>query len=254
MTDQRTSFGPLLNEGKTKQIYAYPDDGSLVYIVSKDQITAGDGARRNEIAGKSHLSTITTANVFRLLNEGQIKTHFVKQVDETTLLVRRCEMLPIEHVQRRIATGSYLKRHPEIAEGTRFDPVLIETFLKDDARHDPQIFHSDILELKLATQEEIEWMEQEGRRVFAVLERAWASANVTLVDLKIEFGRDPQGQLMVADVIDNDSWRLWPDGDKARMLDKQVYRNLQEVTPTALQEIADRYALVADLTGRLKVE
>ncbi len=105
MSTSNPIFGPLLAEGKTKQIYAYPDDDSLAYIVSKDQITAGDGARRNEISGKSRWSTITTANVFRLLNEANIATHFIKQVNDIVLLVRRCEMLPIEHVQRRIATG-----------------------------------------------------------------------------------------------------------------------------------------------------
>src|SRR2546430_2464536 len=246
-------FGPLLAEGKTKQIFAYPDDDSLVYIVSKDQITAGDGARRNEISGKSRWSTITTVNVFRLLNEANIATHFIEQVSETVLLVRRCEMLPIEHVQRRLATGSYLKRHPETSEGTRFDPVLIETFLKDDAQHDPQIWPQDIIRLGLATEEEIEWMRTQGCHVFETLERAWISLDVTLVDLKIEFGRDAQNHLIVADVIDNDSWRLWPGGDKTRMLDKQVYRNLPTVTEQDMQEIADLYALVADLTGKLKI-
>jgi phosphoribosylaminoimidazole-succinocarboxamide synthase len=253
MSTSNPVLGPLLAEGKTKQIFAYPDDNSLVYIVSKDQITAGDGARRNEISGKSRWSTITTANVFRLLNEAKIATHFIKQVSDTVLLVRRCEMLPIEHVQRRIATGSYLKRHSEISEGTRFDPVLIETFLKDDARHDPQIWLQDIMRLGLATEQEVEWMHIQGRYIFETLEQAWASVDVTLVDLKIEFGRDTENHLVVADVIDNDSWRLWPGGDKTRMLDKQVYRNLQDVTSEALQNIADRYALVADLTGKLKV-
>jgi phosphoribosylaminoimidazole-succinocarboxamide synthase len=264
MSTTNPVFGPLLAEGKTKQIYAYPDDDCLVYLVGKDQITAGDGARRNEVSGKSRWSTITTANVFRLLNEAKIATHFVKQVSETVLLVRRCDMVPIEHVQRRIATGSYLKRHPEISEGTRFDPVLIETFLKDDAQHDPQILPEDIIRLGLLTpkrhiiqeymeaEREVEWMAHEGHHVFETLERAWAKLDVTLVDLKIEFGRDSENHLMVADVIDNDSWRLWPAGDKTRMLDKQVYRNLQDVTPEALQDIADRYALVADLTAKLK--
>jgi len=247
---QQPTFGPLLAEGKTKQIYACPDD-TLAYMVSKDQITAGDGVRRNELVGKSRWSTITTANVFRLLNEAGIATHFVRQINDVTLLVRRCRMLPIEQVQRRIATGSYLKRHPEVSEGTRFEPVLVETFLKDDARHDPQIWEEDIVQMGEATAQEIAWMLEQGRRVFDVLERAWASVNVTLVDLKIEFGRDANGELLVADVIDNDSWRLWPDGDKTRMLDKQVYRNLKEVTPSDLQGIADRYALVADLTGKL---
>ena len=250
---EQPTFGPLLAEGKTKLIYAYPGDDNLAYMVSKDQITAGDGARRNELTGKSRWSTITTANVFRLLNDEDISTHFVEQINDTTLLVRRCRMLPVEQVMRRIATGSYLKRNPEVSEGTRFDPVLVETFLKDDARHDPQIWERDIVEMGVATAAEINWMADQGRRVFEVLERAWASVDVTLVDLKIEFGRDAKNDLLVADVIDNDSWRLWPGGDKTRMLDKQVYRNLKEVTSQDLQEVADRYALVADLTGKLRL-
>ncbi len=251
MTINQPEFGPLLAEGKTKLIYADPDDANLVYMVSKDQITAGDGARRNELTGKSRWSTITTANVFRILNAENIETHFVRQVNDTTLLVKKCTMLPIEVVMRRIATGSYLKRHPEVSEGTRFEPPLVETFLKDDARHDPQIWEDDIIKMGLASKQEIEWIAEQGRRVFETLERAWAGVDVTLVDLKIEFGRASNGDLLVADVIDNDSWRLWPGGDKNRMLDKQVYRNLQEVTEESLREIADRYALVADLTGRL---
>jgi phosphoribosylaminoimidazole-succinocarboxamide synthase len=250
---ENPNFGPLLAEGKTKRIYADPDNDTLVYMVSKDQITAGDGARRNELAGKARLSTITTANVFHLLNEENIDTAFVKQINDVTLLVRRCTMLPIEQVMRRIATGSYLKRHSEVSEGTRFDPLLVETFLKDDARHDPLISSEDIVTMGLATATEIEWMAGQGRRVFETLERAWATVDVTLVDLKIEFGRDPEGHLLVADVIDNDSWRLWPGGDKTRMLDKQVYRNLKDVTAQDLQDIVDRYTLVADLTGKLKL-
>jgi phosphoribosylaminoimidazole-succinocarboxamide synthase len=246
-------YGPLLAEGKTKLIFASPEDGNLAYMVNKDQITAGDGVRRDKLVGKSRWSTITTANVFRLLNAANIVTHFVEQINDVTLLVRRCTMLPVEQVQRRIATGSYLKRHPEVSEGARFEPVLVETFLKDDARHDPQIWQEDILKMRLVTLSEIEWMAQQGRLVFETLERAWATVDVTLVDLKIEFGRDNSGNLMVADVIDNDSWRLWPDGDKTRMLDKQVYRNLQNVTEQDMQDVADRYALVADLTGKLRM-
>ncbi len=245
-------FGPLLAEGKTKLIFAFPEDGNLAYMVNKDQITAGDGVRRDELVGKSRWSTITTANVFRLLDDANIATHFVEQLNDVTLLVRRCTMLPIEQVQRRIATGSYLKRHPEVSEGARFQPVLVETFLKDDARHDPQIWQEDIVNMGLATLTEIEWMARQGQLVFETLERAWATVDVTLVDLKIEFGRDNSGNLMVADVIDNDSWRLWPGGDKTRMLDKQVYRNLQSVTEQDMQDVADRYALVADLTGKLR--
>jgi phosphoribosylaminoimidazole-succinocarboxamide synthase len=253
MIDHPT-FGALLAEGKTKQIYAHPSDSTLAYMLNKDQITAGDGVRRDELVGKSRWSTITMANIYRLLNSQNIATHLVEQVDDITILVKRCAMLPVEQVQRRIATGSYLKRTPGAQEGDRFEPVLVETFLKDDANHDPQIWEQDIIAQGLATKAEIDWMAEEGRRVFEVLERAWASVDVTLVDLKIEFGRTTKGELVVADVIDNDSWRIWPGGDKNRMLDKQVYRNLQEVTEQDLQALGDRYALVADLTGKLKLD
>jgi phosphoribosylaminoimidazole-succinocarboxamide synthase len=102
-------------------------------------------------------------------------------------------------------------------------------------------------------------MIEDGRRVFAVIETAWAKQDVTLVDLKIEFGRpvqketpshknDQTATLIVADVIDNDSWRIWPGGDKTRMLDKQVYRNMSAVTEQGLDEIRRRYEIVADLT------
>ncbi|TME00783.1 MAG: hypothetical protein E6I80_24795, partial [Chloroflexi bacterium] len=94
---------------------------------------------------------------------------------------------------------------------------------------------------------EIEWMAQQGRRVFETLERAWATVDVTLVDLKIEFGRDKRSDLMVADVIDNDSWRLWPGGDKTRMLDKQVYRNLQTVTEQDMQGIVSTVGILGQI-------
>ena len=246
------NFGKLIAAGKTKKIYACPDNNDLVYIVSKDDITAGDGTRRNQLLGKSYWSTATTANVFSLLNDKGIATHFIKHIDANTLLVKRCLMLPIEQVQRRIATGSYLKSHPEIIEGSRFDPVVVETFLKNDALHDPKISPAEIIEKGLATADEIMQMADEGRKIFVVLEEAWQNLGIVLADLKIEFGKDSKGNIILADVVDNDSWRLWPSGDKSRMLDKQIYRNLKEVTEQDLQNIAHNYQLVTELSCQLK--
>lgn len=244
------NLGPQLAEGKTKIIYAHPDDATLAIVQHKDNISAGDGARRNVIAGKGALSGQTTANVFALLNRAGIPTHFVSAPDATTMVVRRCTMIPIEVVMRRMATGSFLRRYPDATEGQRFDPPLIEFFLKDDARHDPQMSGDEIAVQGIATAADVQQMTDLGRRVFDVLEQAWAAQDVTLVDLKIEFGHDAAGTLLIADVIDNDSWRIWPGGDKGRMLDKQVYRNMKEVTDERLEELRQRYATVVEMTNQ----
>jgi phosphoribosylaminoimidazole-succinocarboxamide synthase len=271
MPQQR--LGPKLAEGKTKIIYAHPDDPALAIMLHKDSISAGDGARRNTIAAKGALSGRTAANVFALLNRSSIVTHFVAAPEPTVMIVRRCDMIPIEVVMRRIATGSYLKRHPETAEGTRFEPPLVEFFLKDDARHDPQITAEEMAAQGIATAAEAEHMLAEGRRVFEALERAWAEQDVTLVDMKIEFGRPQMGDrrwemgdrdgehlqpptpisqlpIIVADMIDNDSWRIWPGGEKSRMLDKQIYRNMEQVDDEGLEQIRQLYETVAGMTDQ----
>jgi phosphoribosylaminoimidazole-succinocarboxamide synthase len=243
-------LGPVIAEGKTKVIHAHPGDPALVIMAHKDGITAGDGARRSEIAGKGAIAGRTTANVFQLLNRAGVPTHFVAAPADDRTVARRCAMIPLEVVTRRLATGSYLRRHPGVAEGQRFEPPLVEFFLKDDANHDPLISQVEIDLSGRASAAEVAAMERLAREVFGVLERAWAALDVTLVDLKVEFGRAADGALLVADVIDNDSWRIWPAGDKARMLDKQVYRNAALVDDTLLAAIKERYERVAALTGQ----
>jgi phosphoribosylaminoimidazole-succinocarboxamide synthase len=263
----KIELGHKLAEGKTKIIHAHPGDPALAIMQHKDSISAGDGARRNTIAGKGALSGRTAANVFALLNRAGIATHFVESPEPTLMIVRRCDMIPIEVVIRRIAAGSYLKRHPDAAEGARFEPPLVELFLKDDARHDPQITAEEMAEQGITSAAEAERMIAEGRRVFETLERAWADQDVTLVDLKIEFGR-PQGTsdtrhgtgdhsrsqpaIIVADMIDNDSWRIWPGGEKSRMLDKQNYRNMQHVDEQGLEQVRQLYETVATMTDAWK--
>ena len=251
-----------LAEGKTKIIYDLGD--GTVEIVSKDDITAGDGFQHDVITGKAELATRTTANVFELLNRSGIATHFIKRLDSLRLLCKRCQMIPLEVVIRGTATGSYLKRNPQASEGQDLDaPLPVEFFIKDDSRHDPivtfgpkgwqlhppkePVSDENVIEEieSLLAPAEIEEITKITRRVFDVLFTAWARLDIKLVDLKLEFGRTDEGDLVVADVIDNDSWRIWPGGDKTRQLDKQVYRDTRD-----LENTRSRYALVAELTDR----
>src|SRR5690349_15530988 len=111
------SLGPLVNEGKTKKIHQIAGNPDLVTLVSKDDITAGDGAKHDVISGKSALANGTTCNVFRLLKACGIPVAFEEQDSATSFIAPKCHMLPYEVVTRREAHGSYLKRHPQYGKG-----------------------------------------------------------------------------------------------------------------------------------------
>jgi phosphoribosylaminoimidazole-succinocarboxamide synthase len=274
-----------LAEGKTKIIWQEPGDASArtVLVESKDDITAGDGAKHDILDGKAVAATATTCNVFELLNANGALTHYIERVNSRTFRAYNAVMIPIELVVRRVATGSYLKRNPQAVEGEMFDELVFEMFHKDDAAHDPIMrfeFDRDVavrypagepqgaepidevdfrsLRLGVDAEEVVGKLRDMALEVFTILESAWAEQDIQLVDLKIECGWVLSGSstgLAVADVIDNDSWRIWPAGDRKRMLDKQVYRNLAGTDDAAakakeLGKIKSNYARVAEMTGK----
>ncbi|MBD5634123.1 MAG: hypothetical protein IAI49_06555 [Candidatus Eremiobacteraeota bacterium] len=242
--------------GKTKVLYEQPGQPDVLVVQALDNITAGDGARRDEIPGKGRIAAKTTARVFRLLNLTGLPTHYLsggEDDDDNEMLVRRCTMVPLEVVVRGVAAGSLVKRKPGIARGSVLVPRMVEFFFKDDANHDPLIEPDDIVHRGLATPQEIGIMSEVARITFEILAHAWRRRETLLVDLKLEFGRlvggDGRGDLVIADVIDNDSWRIWPQGREELMLDKQAYRNLETVTSADLERVRDNYETVADLVG-----
>ncbi|XP_039554826.1 uncharacterized protein LOC120497414 isoform X2 [Passer montanus] len=246
-------LGKKVNEGKTKEVYELPDIPGCVLMQSKDQITAGNAARKDRMEGKAAISNTTTSCVFQLLQEAGIKTAFVRKQSDTAFIAAHCEMIPIEWVCRRIATGSFLKRNPGVKEGYKFYPPKIEMFYKDDANNDPQWSEEQIIEAKFCFagltigQTEVDIMSRSTQAIFEILEKAWQPQNCTLVDLKIEFGVNVlTKEIVLADVIDNDSWRLWPAGDRSQQKDKQSYRDLKEVTPEALQMVKRNFEWVSE--------
>ncbi|XP_028140969.1 bifunctional phosphoribosylaminoimidazole carboxylase/phosphoribosylaminoimidazole succinocarboxamide synthetase [Diabrotica virgifera virgifera] len=250
-------LGNLIIEGKTKQVYDVPSVPGHCILLSKDRITAGDGVKAHDLAGKSVISNKTNGKVFEILRKVGMKTAYVKSVSDNAFLSKKCEMIPIEWVTRRLATGSFLRRHPGVKEGFRFTPVKHETFFKDDANHDPQWSEEQIISAEFKVngvvigKHEVDLMTKTSIIVFEILEKVWATRNCALIDMKIEFGVDDQGNLLVADVIDSDSWRLWPSGDKRLMVDKQVYRNLTTVTDKDLDTVKRNFEWIADQLDHL---
>jgi hypothetical protein len=140
-----------------------------------------------------------------------------------------------------------------LQRGALLVPRMVEFFLKDDANHDPLIGPDQIVARTLATPPEVAAMTELARLTFEILAHAWRKRDVLLVDLKVEFGRlasgENTGALVIADVIDNDSWRIWPQGREEAMLDKQMYRNLDPVDDAGLMRVKAAYEQVADMVG-----
>ena len=248
--------GHEIARGKTKILFELEGQPDVLVVQQMDGITAGDGARRDVIEGKGRIAAQTTARVFRLLNLCGLPTHYInggEDDDDNEMLVRRATMIPLEVVVRGVAAGSLVKRRPGIARGSLLVPRMIEFFFKNDAEHDPLIEPDAIVAQGIATPQELATMTELARITYEILAHAWRRRDALLVDLKIEFGRlvggDGKGQLVIADVIDNDSWRVWPQGREERMLDKQLYRNLPTVTPADLERIKANYEEVAELVG-----
>ncbi|XP_037845337.2 bifunctional phosphoribosylaminoimidazole carboxylase/phosphoribosylaminoimidazole succinocarboxamide synthetase isoform X3 [Chlorocebus sabaeus] len=252
-TAEVLNIGKKLYEGKTKEVYELLDSPGQVLLQSKDQITAGNAARKNHLEGKAAISNKITSCIFQLLQEAGIKTAFTRKCGETAFIAPQCEMIPIEWVCRRIATGSFLKRNPGVKEGYKFYPPKVELFFKDDANNDPQWSEEQLIAAKLCFaglvigQTEVDIMSHATQAIFEILEKSWLPQNCTLVDMKIEFGVDvTTKEIVLADVIDNDSWRLWPSGDRSQQKDKQSYRDLKEVTPEGLQMVKKNFEWVAE--------
>ncbi|TSA32275.1 MAG: hypothetical protein D4R65_09680 [Verrucomicrobiaceae bacterium] len=275
---EKPAGGDLIAEGKTKIIRATGQDPEKVLILSKDDITAGDGAKHDLIEGKAAFATRTTCNVFRILKACGLPVAFDEQIDETTFLAPRCKMLPYEVVVRREAHGSYLKRIPGLAKGHLFPKLLVEFFLKTNGRKwkehdllcdDPLMEYSDgtialyepskpvhaqkpflVLQGGEVFGRPDEWklfaeITKVARRAFLILEKSWQIEGRTLVDFKVEFGLTKKGELLLADVIDNDSWRVLENG---AYIDKQAYRDGGK-----LDDVAGKYRRVAGITDGFRL-
>lgn len=263
-----------LAEGKTKKIWRSKTPGYVI-VESKDDLTAGDGAKHDIISGKASLSNRTTSNVFRFLKTCGLPVAFVNEVDEIRFLAEQCDMIPYEVVVRREAHGSFLKRHPGLQKGHIFPRLLLEFFLKTSGKKwkgvnlpkdDPFTrFDGNRASLYLPDQpihqqnpflvlddfplrESPDGIKQIGEiaiKTFLVLEKAWQLVGKRLVDFKVEFGTNRGGELRLADVIDNDSWRVLDDGNH---IDKQLYRDGADINT-----VTEKYQLVSELTGNFNL-
>jgi phosphoribosylaminoimidazole-succinocarboxamide synthase len=130
-------------------------------------------------------------------------------------------MIPLEVIVRNIAAGSLVRKYP-FREGEPLDPPVIIIDYKSDALHDPMLNDDLIFALRLAAPEELDLIKATALAINEMLREYLDTRGITLVDFKLEFGRD-NGDIVVGDEISMDSMRLW-DKETGASLDKDVYR------------------------------
>ena len=227
----------MLYEGKAKQIFATekPDE---VVVRFKDDATAFNAQKKGQVDKKGQMNNAITTLIFEYLNEKGIPTHFIKQIDDREQLVKKVSIIPLEVIVRNYVAGSMAQRLG-VEEGIKSPITIFDICYKDDALGDPLINDYHAIFLGVATREELDKMYALTARINEILIDLFGKMNIILVDFKIELGKTPNGEIILADEISPDTCRLW-DKDTMKKLDKDRFRrDLGEVTE-AYEEIYNR--------------
>ena len=227
----------LVYEGKAKKIWS--TEYTELYISEfKDDLTAFNGEKKSSEAGKGALNNEISTELFKYLNEKGIPTHFVEMLDANHMLHKKAEVIYIEVIVRNIATGS-LSRTLGIEDKTILPFTLVEFDYKNDDLGDPKLNDQHCLILNLVNNtDELDYIRYMARRINTILTEFYAELGITVVDFKLEFGRDSNGNIILIDELSPDNFRLW-DTKTNEKLDKDRFRE-------GLGGLTEAYKLVLD--------
>ena len=242
MTSPQSESQPApLYEGKAKIIYP-TDDPQVLRAYYKDDATAFNAQKRGNISGKGEINCTMSSALFQKLEAEDIPTHWQAQPSKREMLVRAVKIVPLEVVVRNIAAGS-LCQQTGVPFGTVLEQPLVDFYYKDDALGDPLLTPARIALLQAATPEQVEQLTQLSLQVNQFLIQFFQSCGITLVDFKLEYGLDSEGNLLLADEISPDTCRLW-DTDESdpeqRVMDKDRFRKDLGQVEEAYQRVLER--------------
>lgn len=226
----------FIYEGKAKQVYAASRE-NLVIIHFKDDATAGNGAKKGTIVNKGIINNKITAKIFKMLGENGIKTHLVEVLNDREQLCEKVKIFPLEVTVRNVIAGTMSKRLG-IEEGTVPPETIFEIGYKNDELGDPLIndYHAYALGIK---KEELEIIYSMTKKINQLLVKMFDEIGIKLIDFKIEFGRNSNGEIILADEITPDTCRLW-DKKTGAKLDKDRFRRDMGNIEEAYIEVAQR--------------
>ena len=231
----------LIYSGKAKDILTTEDE-NVIIAQYKDQATALNGVKKEQIAGKGQLNNQISSLIFQKLNAAGVATHFIKKISETEQLNKKVKIIPLEVVLRNVTAGSFSKRFG-VKEGIQLEKPIVEFYYKNDDLDDPFINDEHVKFLKLANDEDIAYIKAETRRINRLLSDWFHKIGLKLIDFKLEFGFDKDGKIILADEFSPDNCRLWDA--QGHHMDKDVFRR-------GLGELTDVYEVVWEKLQELK--
>jgi phosphoribosylaminoimidazole-succinocarboxamide synthase len=230
-----------LYEGKAKILYT-TDDPEVLLADFKDDATAFNAQKRGSIEGKGNINCNISSKLFQQLEAQGIKTHYIDNPAPHQMRVKAVKILPIEVVVRNIAAGS-LCVQTGLPLGTILKQPLVEFYYKNDSLGDPLLTRDRLYLLELATPEQVETITHLALQINEFMRGFWQRCGITLVDFKLEFGVDSQGQVLLADEISPDTCRLWDTAQEdtnLRVMDKDRFRKDLGNIENAYQEVLQR--------------
>ena len=231
----------MMYEGKAKQVFKTDRDDEVI-VRYKDDATAFNGAKKGTITDKGVLNNKITTFFFDLLAKNGVPTHFIERLDDREQRVKKLSIIPLEVIIRNRCAGSMAKRYGR-EEGEELAFPTIEFCLKDDALDDPLINTYHIRALNIASQEDLDTITKLAFKVNDVLKQFLAEKEVILVDFKLEFGKDTEGNILLGDEISPDTCRFW-DANTLEILDKDRFRrdlgNVEEAYHEMLRRLTGK--------------
>ncbi|MDR2444256.1 MAG: phosphoribosylaminoimidazolesuccinocarboxamide synthase [Deltaproteobacteria bacterium] len=236
MTDTPPENLELLYEGKAKKVYQ-TELPYEVLVWFKDDATAFNGAKKGQIHSKGLLNNAISSLFFELLDSRGVKSHYIRKVDDRSMLVKKLKIIQIEVVVRNIAAGS-LSQRLGLPEGRVLAHPVVEFYYKDDSLGDPLINNSHISVLSLATPEDLKYLTEQSLLVNSILKEHLLARKIKLVDFKLEYGFSDK-EILLGDEISPDTCRFW-DYDTNEKLDKDRFRRDLGNVEEAYQQLYDR--------------
>lgn len=226
-----------LYEGKAKKVYSTEHE-SYCIVSYKDDATAFNGLKKGKILGKGSINNRVTNHLMKLLEENDIPTHYVQELNSTDTVVKKVDIVPLEVIVRNISAGSLSKRLG-IPEGEKMKKTVLEYCYKNDDLGDPMINEYHIFAMEFVTKEELDLIAKYSLKINDILTQYLKKSDIELIDFKLEFGKDKQGNIILADEISPDTCRFWDTKTKEK-LDKDRFRQDLGNISEAYEEILKR--------------